>query len=196
MKNNLNKKNEGMVAVWVGVVVVLGIIAYGLMSSGSSTDEARMMAEKDRMTQEAAMQLEKDKMSNETSMKETSDKMEKTSDKMEPGDDEAMMVKPGAYVAYSPEKVSNQKSGENVVLFFRASWCPTCRALDKDIKDNLSKIPGNLTILDINYDNSTELKKKYGVTYQHTLVEVDASGNLIKKWMGSPSLATLSAEVI
>ena len=29
-----------------------------------------------------------------------------------------------------------------------------------------------------------ELKKKYEVTYQHTFVQVDAQGNMIKKWSG------------
>ena len=83
----------------------------------------------------------------------------------------------------------------NVVLFFRASWCPKCRALDADINANIKNIPGNLTILNVDYDNSTELKKKYGVTYQHTLVQVDKSGAMIKKWAGSPTLADFIMEV-
>jgi thiol-disulfide isomerase/thioredoxin len=83
----------------------------------------------------------------------------------------------------------------DVVLFFRAGWCPTCRAVDSDIKANLSKIPSSLAILDVNYDNSSALKQKYGVTYQHTFVQVDKDGNLIKKWSGSPTLAALVAEV-
>ena len=74
-------------------------------------------------------------------------------------------------------------------------WCPTCISVDKDIKANLSKIPSGLSILDVNYDNSTALKQKYGVTYQHTFVQVDKDGNLIKKWSGSPTLTALVAEV-
>lgn len=100
----------------------------------------------------------------------------------------------GAYTPFTPAKIALAEAG-NVVLFFRASWCPTCRALDVDIKDHSADIPKDLAILDVDYDNSTALKQKYGVTYQHTLVQVDARGNQIAKWSGSPTLADLVAEV-
>ena len=96
----------------------------------------------------------------------------------------------GSYEAYDPSKLAYAKDGD-VILFFNASWCPTCRALDKDIKQNISSIPSGVTILNVNYDNSTDLKKKYGVTYQHTLVQVDANGNMIAKWTGSRDLDAL-----
>ena len=105
------------------------------------------------------------------------------------------MMHPGNYIAYAPEQIASAAANGKVVLFFHASWCPTCRNLDTDIKAHLKDIPSNLTILDVDYDNSAELKKKYGVTYQHTFVEVDANGTLIKKWSGSPTLAALVAEV-
>lgn len=63
---------------------------------------------------------------------------------------------PGTYEAYDTSLLAKADNGD-VVLFFRASWCPTCRALDTDIKNNT--IPSNLTILDINYDDSAELRK-------------------------------------
>lgn len=105
------------------------------------------------------------------------------------------MMKVGSYEAYASEKVALASATQDVVLFFRASWCPTCRAVDADIKANLGKIPPSLAILDVDYDNSTALKQKYGVTYQHTFVQVDKDGNLIKKWSGSPTLTALVAEV-
>ena len=100
----------------------------------------------------------------------------------------------GSYESYAPEKLAFAETG-NVVLFFRASWCPTCRALDKDIKENLGAIPTDLKILDVDYDNSQELKQKYGVTTQHTLVQVDKDGNMISKWSGSPTLLSLVSQV-
>jgi thiol-disulfide isomerase/thioredoxin len=100
----------------------------------------------------------------------------------------------GSYEAYDSSKLAYANDG-HVILFFRASWCPTCRTLDKDIKANISNIPNGVTILDVNYDNSKDLKAKYGVTYQHTLVEVDSQGNMIKKWQGSRSLNSLLAEI-
>jgi thiol-disulfide isomerase/thioredoxin len=101
----------------------------------------------------------------------------------------------GTYEAYSPAKAALASATHNVVLFFRAGWCPSCRAIDSDIKTNLSKIPSSLAILDVDYDNSSELKKKYGVTYQHTFVQVDKDGNLVKKWSGSPTLSALVSEI-
>ena len=100
----------------------------------------------------------------------------------------------GVYEPYVPEKIAGAKEGR-VVLFFRASWCPTCRALDADTRSKLSSIPTDVTILDVNYDTETALKQKYGVTYQHTFVHVDASGNQIAKWSGSPTLAALLGNV-
>ena len=128
------------------------------------------------------MMSEKDAMMK----KETSEKV---------NEETAMMAKAGSYESYEASKITMATATHKVVLFFRASWCPTCIALDKDIKANLKAIPESLTILDVKYDNSTELKKKYGVTYQHTFVQVDAQGNLLKKWSGSPTLAKLVSEV-
>lgn len=105
-----------------------------------------------------------------------------------------MMMQAGSYEPYGPEKIAKATTG-NVVLFFKASWCPTCRAVHADIQSHLKDIPSNLTILDLDYDNSAALKQKYGVVYQHTFVQVDAQGNSIKKWSGSPTLAALVAQV-
>jgi len=104
------------------------------------------------------------------------------------------MIERGSYEAYSPEKVS-LASSQDVVLFFRASWCPSCRSLDADIRANINNIPAGVVILDVNYDDSTALKQKYGVTYQHTFVQVDAQGNQIAKWTLSPTLASLITNI-
>lgn len=109
--------------------------------------------------------------------------------------DNSKVESTGSYEKYSPEKIKLASEVHDVVLFFRASWCPSCRIVDTDIRANLSKIPPSLTILDVNYDESSMLKQKYGVTYQHTFVQVDNGGNLIKKWSGSNSLASLISEV-
>ena len=127
--------------------------------------------------------------------------MEEGNDAMMENDETSMMdngdtmMKAGSYEVYTPEKVALASDTHDVVLFFRASWCPTCRAVDTNINANISKIPSSLAILDVNYDDSTALKQKYGVTYQHTFVQVDKDGTLIKKWSGSPTLTALVAEV-
>jgi len=100
----------------------------------------------------------------------------------------------GSYEAYSPEKIARAETGD-VVLFFHASWCPSCRALNTDIEKNVGAIPAGVTILKTDYDKETELKKKYGVTTQHTVVQVDTDGNLIKKWSGGSKLEDLLSQV-
>jgi thioredoxin 1 len=70
-----------------------------------------------------------------------------------------------------------------VVLFFFADWCPTCQAALKNLKADKEKL-GDITVLIVNYDREKELKRKYGVTYQHTYVQIDSRGNSIALWNG------------
>ncbi len=180
-------KSTGIIFGIIALVVIVG----GVYASMDRSDDAMMAKEK--MEQQA---IEDKKMAEDKAMKEKEAMMKddaaKTDSMMDNGD---TMMKAGSYESYAPEKVTLASASHEVVLFFRASWCPTCRAVDADIKANISKIPGSLAILDVDYDNSASLKQKYGVTYQHTFVQVDKDGNLIKKWSGSPTLAALVAEV-
>lgn len=89
----------------------------------------------------------------------------------------------GTWEAYSPEKLALAETGD-VVLFFHANWCPSCRALESDITANLSNIPDGVHLLRVDYDTETELKKKYGIVRQHTLVHVNANGDKIKDLTG------------
>lgn len=164
-------------AIIIGVIALV-VIVGGVYASMNNKNDA-MMEGKEAMMKDDTTKTDNMMKKDDTSMMDKSD----------------AMMKAGSYEAYSPEKVMLASATHDVVLFFRASWCPTCRAVDADIKSNLSKIPSNLTILDVNYDDSTALKQKYGVTYQHTFVQVDKDGNLIKKWSGSPTLTALVAEV-
>ena len=107
--------------------------------------------------------------------------------------DESGKLEPGAYQDYSPAKLAMAETGK-VILFFKASWCPTCNAANADIIKNLSSIPGDVRILRVDYDNSEDLKKKYGVTSQHTFIRVDATGKELKRWLGSPTLSDILAK--
>jgi thiol-disulfide isomerase/thioredoxin len=96
----------------------------------------------------------------------------------------------GNYITgMAAEGFKNSTAGK-IVLFFYADWCPTCRPVDKELKDNLTKIPAGVEIYRINYNDQDtdneekELAKKHGITYQHTFVQVDKEGNEIKKWNG------------
>lgn len=194
-------KNTGIIIGVIALVIVTG----GIYASINNKNDALM--EKEQMEQKAMedQKMDEEKVMMEKKAMEEKDAMMKGgatgTDTMMKKDETSMMdkgetmMKAGSYEAYAPEKVMLASATHDVVLFFRASWCPTCRAVDADIKANLSKIPWGLAILDVNYDNSTALKQKYGVTFQHTFVQVDKDGNLIKKWSGSQTLSALVAEV-
>lgn len=93
------------------------------------------------------------------------------------------VVSQGRYAEYSEEILNKKCSGYNkTILFFYAPWCPECRGFDKAITSG--EIPAGTQILKVDYDSSSELKKKYGVTIQTTFVRVDANGEKIKTWTG------------
>lgn len=132
-----------------------------------------------------------------SSMEDSAKPMDAAEPTVAPTDADAMDAAEGgagSYEAYAPEKLARAETGD-VVIFFHASWCPSCRGLDADIKKNLSAIPAGVSILKADYDTETELKKRYGVTYQHTLVHVRADGSMINKWSGSPSLSSLVSQI-
>lgn len=190
---------------WIIGLLVVVLIGGGifLMNSGSSEEamEKDTTMENEGVMEGDAMKLEEgtmkldggDAMMDGEIMKDGADgKM------MEEGDgmmEEGAMMEKGSYEAYASEKLAKANEGD-VVLFFRASWCPSCRTLDTDIKGNAASIPAGLTILDVNYDTEIALKQKYGVTMQHTLVQVSSDGTMLKKWGGSQTLSSLASEVI
>ncbi|MBL8030902.1 MAG: thioredoxin family protein [Candidatus Doudnabacteria bacterium] len=98
---------------------------------------------------------------------------------------ENVAAKPGEYLDYSPETLKIELAeGHKVVLFFHAPWCPFCKTADAAFKAKLDQIPTNVVVLKTDYDSNSALKQKYGVTYQHTFVQIDANGNMVSKWNG------------
>ncbi|MBM3272066.1 thioredoxin family protein [Candidatus Kaiserbacteria bacterium] len=181
----------------IGVVIILGAAGVFMFSQGGSSgaDEAMMQEKADAMNAGDTMPAKDDAMMKKDDvMMQKDDAMMQKDASGEMMKDESAMMKTGSYVAYAPERLADAVKGK-VVLFFRAGWCPTCRSLDKDIRANAAKIPAGVTILDVDYDTATSLKQKYGVTSQHTLVQVDAQGNQIAKWGGSSSLAALVGSI-
>ncbi len=88
----------------------------------------------------------------------------------------------GVYTQY-PGNFYSSKSQKRV-LFFHASWCPTCKIANAEFESRTSEIPEDVIVFKTDYDSESELKAKYGITYQHTFVLVDSDGNEIKKWNG------------
>jgi thioredoxin 1 len=98
---------------------------------------------------------------------------------------------PSGYLPYTPAAFQAAR-GERRVLFFHATWCPTCKAADADIRAKLSELPKDVALFKTDYDKEVALKTRYGVTYQHTFVLVDSAGNALKKWNGGSMADVLS----
>jgi thiol-disulfide isomerase/thioredoxin len=161
------------------LVLILGAGVYAVLR-----DAPLMEGEMVKDTDVEMMDKNEGEKKNDTMMQDDVNAVEK-------GDE---MMKAGTYALYSAEKLVRAETGD-VILSFHASWCPSCRALDADILKNMSAIPEDLSILKVDYDTATELKKKYGVTVQNTLVQVDATGTLIAKWSGSTRLTDVLSHI-
>ena len=84
-------------------------------------------------------------------------------------------------------------NGERVALFFHADRCPSCVALESDIMDNMEDLE-NVRVYKVNYDEATELKDRYGVTAQHTIVFLDENGDSVKSSRTISTAAQLDEE--
>jgi len=97
----------------------------------------------------------------------------------------------GAYLDYTDGAI--EATAGPKVLFFHASWCPQCRQLDEQLV--AEGAPDGLTIFKVDYDSRTDLRQRYGVTLQTTVVFVDDRGEPIASSVlyDDPSIASLLA---
>lgn len=206
----VEQRGFGVVGVMIAVgVMILGIGTYATLSSSTpsmplsdSFEADPTMSGIENMAQNIAENATNDAMA---MVDEQVDMMAEAmevvdmamNDDMaatEPADVPAT-VAAGTFEPYSADKLALAQNG-TVVLFFHAEWCPSCRGLENDINAQLSQIPANTHILKLDYDTETELKRKYGVVRQHTLVVVDANGNEIKKLTGlTNTLAQVTSQL-
>lgn len=93
------------------------------------------------------------------------------------------------YVPYS-KAAYDTAVGKRRVLYFYATWCPSCKQANEDFTVNPNKIPKDVIVIRTNYNDpdadqeEKDLAKKYGITYQHTFVQVDVQGKELTKWNG------------
>lgn len=93
------------------------------------------------------------------------------------------------YLPYTNEVLASSSLSRRV-LFFYASWCSTCRPADANFTTNQSRIPEDVILIRVNYnddntsDDERELGSKYNITYQHTFVQIDSEGNVVTQWNG------------
>lgn len=159
------------------------LLTAGLVLSGCA-------AASDAASPTASPAMSDEAMSDETSEPVAeSESMDEESTTEEPMAEETMAA--GAYVDYTDGAIE-ATSGDKA-LFFHASWCPQCRALDEDLR--ASGAPDGLTVFKVDYDSRTDLRQKYGVTLQTTVVFVDDAGEAISSTVlyDDPSVASLVA---
>lgn len=101
----------------------------------------------------------------------------------------------GAYLTLAEyESQMASRAGTAVVYFFHAGWCPNCRATEASL--TADGVPAGLTIVKVDYDTETALRKQYGVTQQHTFVQVGADGAELARWTGTESGAAIKAKTV
>lgn len=99
----------------------------------------------------------------------------------------------GAYLDYEDGAIEATPGPK--ALFFHATWCPKCRALDEDLR--AQGAPDGLTVFKVDYDSRTDLRQRYGVTLQTTIVFVDDAGEKVSSVIlyEDPSVASLEAAI-
>lgn len=103
------------------------------------------------------------------------------------------------YINFNSQNFESNKDKRRV-LFFYANWCTTCRPVNAEFLSNSNQLPEDVVVYRVNYrdsdtdDTEKELAEKYKITYQHTFVQVNQQGEVIKKWNGG-NLAELIKNV-
>ena len=88
-----------------------------------------------------------------------------------------------SYITYDQYQASKDKYADSkVVLFFNAKWCPDCRAINEALTSDPGKIPAKTTVVSVDYDQHADLRQRYGVTMQHTFVQINSSGDKVRQW--------------
>lgn len=67
--------------------------------------------------------------------------------------------------------------------------------MSQDIEKNIATLPKDVTILKVNFDDEKELRQLYDISIQHSFVQVDNTGKMIKKWRGANTLVEILSQI-
>lgn len=139
--------------------------------------------------------------SSSTTTSDQSDETEQVSESTNPADampsSSVDTTSAGAYITLADFQASQETYSESkVVLFFTATWCSTCEKARSNLESDLSAIPSDLTIVLVDFDSETALKRQYGITVQHTFVQIDTDGSELAKWSGSLTAQEIAENTI
>jgi thioredoxin 1 len=184
----MNQNNNTLLGIIFGIIVLAGVGFIAFATQNTPATETQDVVDKVQQISEEMPATEETSETLPTEPSTTSQDIPTSNQESTP------TASVGSYEAYSADKIARAADG-TVVVFFHASWCPSCRALNSNIESNRSEISAGVSILKTDYDSETELRQKYGVTTQHTLVQVDKDGNLIKKWSGGSTLDSIISQI-
>jgi thiol-disulfide isomerase/thioredoxin len=87
----------------------------------------------------------------------------------------------GRYTAFTEDVLTD---GSTKILFFHASWCPSCKKANQDLTEMYAEEKFVVSTYKVDYDKAKDLKRKYGVIQQHTFILIDAQGNELDRIVG------------
>lgn len=109
---------------------------------------------------------------------------------------EGVYANTSGYISYETYSTAPEKySASNVVLFYNAYWCSTCKAARDGFEAGLSEMPEDLTIVLVDFDENTEMRKKHDVIVQHTFIQIDSAGKELQRWYGSTTVAEIVEKI-
>lgn len=158
-----NQKNSYMIIGGIALVVTLTVLAILFIGGDGNQEQIEEVQDQE----DESTQNEEDTITPEDTDEGNN---EEQSDSNQDQDTTPVSVG-GSYISYSNTEFEKaQSDNKDIALFFHASWCPTCRALDEDIVSGADRIPENVVIFKVDYDENETLKREYDIRSQHSVV--------------------------
>jgi len=88
-------------------------------------------------------------------------------------------------VNFTTEKAAQDLAQtRRVVYFFAADWCELCAADLEQLRHRTAELPADVTIVLVDFEDSDDLRLKYGIPLQDVFLQIDATGKKKTLWVG------------